>query len=388
MAKYQIIVLGLGAMGSAALLQLARRGVRVLGLDQFSPPHDFGSSHGGTRITRLAIGEGDHYTPYVQRSHELWREIEAECDASLLTATGGLIISSDAKSSFTHVENFFRNTVAAAKKYRIAHELLDAVQIRNRFPQFKVRDDEVGYFEPAAGFLRPEDCLRAQLKLAGNHGAAIHLNEKMLGFEQGTGGVTVTTDKGRYFADRLIVAAGAWLPQLLGSRYSSIFKVYRQVMFWFDVEGPLAPFLADRFPIFIWELQDSAQAIYGFPAVDGAGGGVKIASEQYEMITTPQAQARDVSDGDIAAMHSRCVAPYFSGVSSRCVKASTCLYTVTPDFGFVIDALPGSDRVTLVSACSGHGFKHSPAIGEALCDLVTGGRGRFDLGPFRLGRFA
>src|SRR5580692_10504360 len=163
MKRYQAIVIGLGAMGSAALYQLAKRGASVLGIDRYAPPHVHGSSHGDTRITRLAIGEGEHYTPLARRSHEIWREIEKETGADLLTVTGGLILSSPTKTAFTHVEDFFENTLAAARKHGIAHELLDAGEIRKRFPQFAVRNDEVGYFEKEAGFLRPEECVRSQL---------------------------------------------------------------------------------------------------------------------------------------------------------------------------------------------------------------------------------
>src|SRR6266404_472072 len=171
MDKYEVLVLGLGAMGSAATFQLAKRGRKVLGIDQFTPPHAFGSSHGETRITRLAIGEGEHYTPLVLRSHELWREIENETGTDLLTVTGGLVISSIARTAMLHVDQFFSNTVAAAEKYRIPHQILSAAEIRKRFPQFRVRDDERGYYEPDAGFLRPEACIAAQLQLARKYGA-------------------------------------------------------------------------------------------------------------------------------------------------------------------------------------------------------------------------
>jgi sarcosine oxidase len=384
-ARHDVVILGLGAMGSAAAFQLAKRGARVLGIDRFAPPHAAGSTHGETRITRLAIGEGAHYTPFVRRSHEIWREIERETGASLLTQSGGLIVSSENKTALTHVEAFFANTVAAAREHGIAHERLDAAEIRRRFPAFAVKDDEFGYYEPEAGFVRPEACVSAQLALARKHGADIHTNETALGFDWTPDGVSVTTDKARYTADKLIVAAGAWLPQLLGAEYSQFFKVYRQVQFWFEIEGDIAPFGTDRFPVFIWELQRTRQGIYGFPAIDGARS-IKIATEQYAQTVAPDAVA-EVSVDEIAAMHRDLVAPWFPGVSSRCERTATCLYAVTPDFGFVIDFHPDSDRVILASPCSGHGFKHSAAIGEALSELVMDGKSRFHLSPFRLARF-
>jgi len=242
MQRYDTLVLGLGAMGSAALLQLAKRGQTVAGIDQFSPPHNLGSSHGDTRVTRLAIGEGTHYTPLVMRSHELWREIEKESGRDLMTTTGGLIISSRSTTSRMHVQDFFGTTVAAAERYGIAHEILDARAIRQRFPQFNVRDDEVGYYEYEAGFLRPEACVAAQLALAEKYGASIHRNEKVLGFEESGTGVTVRTAKETYAADRLIVSAGAWLPQLIAGTYARPFKIRRQMLFWFAPEGSIAPF--------------------------------------------------------------------------------------------------------------------------------------------------
>ena len=387
MDKYDAVILGLGAMGSAAAYQLGKRGAKVLGLDRFAPPHAYGSSHGDTRITRLAIGEGVHYTPLALRSHEIWREIETETGADLLTVTGGLIISSGSRTGALHVDDFFANTVAAAKKHGIAHRILDAADIRRRFSAFRVRDDEIGYYEPQAGFLRPENCVRAQLALAQKHGAEIHTDEKVLGFAASDDGVTIETDRGRYAAGKLIVTAGAWLPELLGARFSANFKVLRQVLFWFDVEGPIAPFLPGNCPVFIWELQGPKQAIYGFPAIDGPHGGVKIATQQYEHTTTPGSVNRTVSDAEASAMHQKYVAPYLPELSRKCIRSVACLYTVTPDAGFVIDFHPESKRVIIASPCSGHGFKHSAAIGEALAELAIEGKSRFDLSAFRIGRF-
>jgi sarcosine oxidase len=387
MRSFDTIVLGLGAMGSAALHHLARKGGRVLGLDRFSPPHDLGSTHGDTRITRLAIGEGAQYTPLALRSHQLWRELEQETGKRLLTINGGLIISSRAKTSRSHVECFFDNTLAAARTFEIAHEVLDADEIRRRFPQFRVADDERGYFEADAGFVRPEDCVRAHLAQAERSGAQIHRDEEALEFRGSATGVSVRTERATYRAATLIVAAGAWLPGLLDPDLARHFTVYRQTLVWFDVEGPIAAFAPERFPVFIWELQKKKQGIYGFPALDGPRGGIKIATEQYAAVTTPDAVGRKVTAAEIRALYADYVVPYIAGVADRCVKAVTCLYTVTPDFGFVIDRHPRQQSVLLASPCSGHGFKHSPAIGEALAEMATGGKARFDLAPFALQRF-
>ena len=388
MKHFDAIVLGLGAMGSSAVYQLAKRGSRVLGLDQYSPPHDRGSSHGETRITRLAIGEGAHYSPLALRSHEVWREIERKTEASLLTQIGCLVISSPAKTSFTHVEGFFQNTVAAAREHGIVHELLDAKEIRRRYPPFRIGNDELGYFEKDAGFLRPEACIRAELALARQHGALIHTGEKALAFHPSSGRVTVTTDQAVYGADRLILSAGPWLPGLLGGTLDACFRVFRQALFWFDIGSQAATFSPRCFPVFIWELAGKPQGIYGFPAIDGAEGGIKVATEHYGSITDASTVDRNVAPAEIEAMHRDYVEPYLAGVSDRCIKTTTCLYTVTSDFGFVIDSHPDSERVLVVSPCSGHGFKHSPAIGEAIAEVVIDGETRFDLSAFSARRFA
>ena len=387
MEPFDTIVLGLGAVGSAAVYQLAGRKHKVLGIDQFSPPHAYGSSHGDTRVTRVAIGEGAQYTPLAVRSHEIWRDLEKQTGTSLLATDGLLIISSGAKRSVTHVDNFFANTLAAAERFGIDHEILDAHEIRRQFPAFNVAVDEGGYFEHGAGFLRPEECIRTQLTLAQQAGATIHRDEKVLGFDASGSIVTVTTDHGTYGCGNLIVAAGAWLPHLVGRDIANVFSVYRQVLYWFDIDGDASPFLSPRFPVFIWELQKKPQGVYGFPAIDGPNGGIKISTETYGVTTTAETADRLVSGKEIAAMYEDYVAPYIHGVTSTCRRTATCLYTVTPDFGFVIDRHPQSNRVIIASPCSGHGFKHSAAIGEALAQWIIDGCSRVDLGPFNLRRF-
>jgi sarcosine oxidase len=384
MRIFDAVVLGLGAMGSAVLYQLSGRGVRVLGIDRFTPPHALGSSHGETRITRCAIGEGEQFAPLALRSHALWREIERESGRKLLTAQGMLIISSAAKTSFTHVEDFFANTVSAARRYGIAHEILDADAIRRRYAQFQIRDDEIGYYEPGAGFVRPEACIAVQLDLARRRGAEIHANERVLSFAPRAADVVVTTDKDSYVAGQLVVAAGPWLPELLDARLARHFQVHRQAQFWFA--DPTHSFRPECFPVFIWELSGRRQAIYGFPDVDGSG--VKVATEQYDAATTASSATREVDAAEVAAMHETYVAPFLPELSATCTRASSCLYTVTRDFGFVVDRHPESGRVIVASCCSGHGFKHSPALGEAVAEMMANGHSRIDLSPFGLARLS
>jgi sarcosine oxidase len=358
---FDTIVVGLGAMGSAAAWQLARRGVRVLGIDRYAPPHLHGSHCGESRITRKAIGEGDAYVPLALRSYEIWREIESACGERLLEVTGGLWISSPKRQAEVHVTDFFNRTVAAARRFGIAHEILDAASIRRRHPQFAVRDDESGYFEPDAGFLRPEACVRAQLALAAKAGADLRVNERVVGIEQVDGAVEVVTERGKYRGSRAIVAAGAGIVDLAPALRGR-FTVSRQVQFWFEAEGH------DDMPVWIWELQERSHAIYGFASRDGI---VKIATESF---------TRGIGADE---MYASLVAPFVRGVRPRCVKTIPCLYTATADFTFLIDRHPAMDRVIVASPCSGHGFKHSAAIGEALAKWVVEGKPPETLRPFR-----
>ena len=385
--KYDVVVVGVGAVGSAAAYQLAKRGAKVLGIDRYSPPHAMGSSHGDTRITRLAIGEGAHYTPLVLRANEIWKEIEAATGEDLHVVTGGLIISSDRRQSTTHVANFFENTVAAANEYGIAHEVLDAPSIRRRFPRFAVRDNEVAYYEPGAGYLRPEACVSAQLRLAEDHGAELHRGERVIALEPLGEGVRVRTDCGEHHAARAIVAVGAWIHELVPPELGAHFTITRQLLFWFEAEPPIARFEPPQFPVWIWELQDHRQGIYGFPAIDGPRGGVKIATEQYAHATSPATVAREASASEIRTMYEELVAPNLPGVGPRCVKAAACLYTATPDFHFAIGNHPAVARAIVASPCSGHGFKHSAAVGEALAEVALEGSSGIDLAAFDLARF-
>lgn len=390
---YNTIVLGLGAMGSAALYQLARRGDSVLGIDQYDPPHTLGSTHGGSRITRQAIGEGLEYTPLSLRSYEIIKEIEEKTGEKLLLQCGGLMISNKAATGVHHVQNFFEVTVQAARKFNIPHEELDAEAVRKRFPVFNIRDNEYAYFEPGAGLLYPEKVVATQLKLAKEAGAAVRTNEPVVKFEQklvaGEKLVEVTTDKGTYLCRKLIVSAGPWLPELLTgiksehtAKLSSLFKIVRQVMFWFDIKDVYEKFTPDRFPIFIWESAGEEASSYGMPAIDGPDGGFKIASPKFNGYTSPQEINRQVSEEEIEAERSELVTTHFPSAGTACVRTAVCMYTDTKDSNFVMGKFPGQDNIIIASPCSGHGFKHSPAVGECLAELALEGKSRLDIESF------
>ena len=384
---FDTIVVGLGAMGSAAVYQLAKRGNRVLGLDRFSPPHANGSSHGESRIIRKAIGEGEEYVPLVLRAYELWREIEKETGQNLLTITGGLTLQSQKSEAVMHGRpDFLDQAIRCAEKFNIRHEILDTAGIK-RFPQFAVTDERA-YFEYETGLLRPELCIEAQLQLARKRGAAVQVDEAVVAVETSrSSGVTVKTSRGSYYAEKVIITAGPWVDHFLPSPYAHLFKVSRQVMYWFDIrEDRCATFALPGFPIFIWIFGNGGEfGFYGFPTLDGKT--IKVATEQFTALTDPDRAQRTVGMEEKQAMYKGYVQGRLPGISDRCTAAASCLYTTTPDSNFVIDVHPDNDRIIVASPCSGHGFKHSAAIGEALAEQVIDGNSKIDMSSFSLERF-
>ena len=382
--RSDVIVVGLGAMGSAALYQLARRGVAVTGIDRFTPPHDRGSSHGESRITRQAIGEGEEYVPFALRSHEIWRELEADTGRSLFSPIGGLIVGRHTDAGLHGQADFIGRTIAAARRFRIEHEVLTPGDVTKRFPQFRLAGDETCYYEPGAGFLRPELCVAAQLDRARALGAAVRTGEAVTRVTADATSVTVVTSAATYTAGRVVVTAGAWAPLLLGGAYAKVLRVYPQTLYWFAPDDATA-FTPERFPIFIWRHgAGEPDHFYGIPVV---GEGVKLGTEQFTRTIEPDAARQAPSPADAQRMYEAQVRGRLLGVSSRCVRAVTCLYTVAPGFGFLIDRHPEWERVLVASPCSGHGFNHSAAIGEAIAEHAIEGTSRLDLTPFSLGRF-
>jgi sarcosine oxidase len=367
---YDVAVVGLGAMGSQAALELASRGARVLGLDRHRPPHTLGSTHGRTRIIREAYFEEPLYVPIVQRAYELWRGLEERSGTRLLTITGGLMLGAPGSE-----------VVAGARTSAIEHGLpyeeLTAQEVRERFPAYAVPDEHVAIFEPRAGFLEPEAAVEATLALAAKAGAELRFDEAVLELDDGT----LRTGRGTYAADRIVVAAGAWLPELLPP-LAAAFTPARQPLLWLEPREPEL-FGPDRFPIFVWEWQPG-WAFYGFPDV---GDGFKAAVHHHGEATTPATVDRELRAEDEEAIR-ELVRRYFPAGDGDLRETAVCLYTNTPDEHFVIDTLPEDERVIVASPCSGHGFKFAPAIGEVLADLATGRPPRFDLTPFSLRRFA
>jgi sarcosine oxidase len=380
-----VVVIGLGAMGSAATYQLGKAGARVLGLDRLRPPHDRGSTHGDSRITRLGIGEGAAYVPLVRRSHELWRDIEEQTGEELLDQCGGLVMAGRDAQGLHGASEFLTQTVQSARACGVDHEILDTEEIGRRFPQLALCHEENGYLEPTAGLLRPERCVAAQLRLAQRHGADIGFDEPVRELVDDGASVTIVTSGRTVTAGQVIVAAGPWIGDLVPD-LPVTFSVYRQVMYWFDLLDRDRYETFRTMPVYIWEFGGTGrdQFIYGFPMIDGPAGGAKVATEDFAQVISPHAERPPVSPDEIDRMYEVFVQPQLPALGRTCVKAVTCLYTVTPDHRFVIDRHPRHPNVIVASPCSGHGFKHSAAIGEVLAQLVTQGRTDLDISPFAL----
>jgi sarcosine oxidase len=359
---YDTIVIGLGGMGSAAAYRLAQRGQRVLGIDQFAPVHNRGSSHGGSRITRQAYFEDPAYVPLLLRAHELWESIERDSDSEIFTRCGGIMIGKPDSRTVA-------GSLLSAQKWDIAHELLDAGEIRRRFPTMRPDDDEIALYEGGAGLVSPEASVGAHLRLAARAGAELHYEEKVLSWTASEG-VRVETSKGVYTADQLVICPGAWAPQLL-AELGVEFTIERQVQYWFAPSGGVEPFLPDRHPVYIWENAHGRQ-FYGFPAHNSAEDGVKVAFFRGGDTCTPETIDRTVRPGEVTTI-ADFIRPNMPTLPGEFLRAATCMYTNTVDEHFVISRHPAHEQVVVACGFSGHGFKFVPVVGEVLADLVTEG---------------
>jgi sarcosine oxidase len=386
MPDFDVAVIGLGAMGAATLYQLAKLDVKAVGIDRYDPPHTFGSSHGETRITRLAVGEGKDYVPLALASHRIWRELEAETGEALLEQCGALIMASGDKNSHHGKADFVTRCIRAAEAFGIRHEVLGASDIVERFPQLiGLKGDERAYYEPEGGFVRPERCIAAQITQARVLGAEVIVNRTVNSFRQSGAQVLIDTDLGEISAAKAVIAAGPWIGDLVGPAVGNILTVNRQVLHWFEIDPDVAA--TANWPVTIWmHGSGDTDYFYSFPP-SAEEGSIKVATEQYEKATTADEIGRSVAAQEVASMYEDHVRGRIDGVSPVAVKSATCAYTVTPDLGFVIDTLPDSPSIMMISACSGHGFKHSAAIGQAVAQKISSGTNTISLLPFQLARF-
>jgi len=369
-----VIVLGLGGMGSAAASALARRGATVLGFEQYPFVHNRGSSHGRTRIIRTAYYEHPAYVPLVKRAFALWHELEQRTGRHLLTECPCLNIGAADSAVVTGVR-------AAAAEHNLAVEALSAPEMERRFPAFRLPANAVGVLESASGFLYVEDCVRAHLDDAVSHGAELYAETPVLSWKSNGSSVEVTTVTGTHTAAKLVVTAGGWATRLLADIGVPL-TVMRQVLQWCDPGPALPDFARDRFPIFL--LDTPGGAYYGLPAIDRCG--VKVARHYGEPeLKTPEEVSWDVTAADIAPVAAFTAAHL--PTAGRPSAAEVCMYTLTPDRHFVIDVHPAHPNVAVACGFSGHGFKFAPTVGEVLADLTLDGRTKPPMGLFNVGRF-
>lgn len=375
MATFDVAVIGLGAMGSAALFDLARRGQRVIGIEQFEPGHDKGSSHGESRIIRLSYFEHPSYVPLARRALEKWRELEDLTGETILTVTGVL------EAGYPGCQ-VVEGSLEASRLHELDHEVLSAAEINRRFPAFEVPSHWTGLYQPDGGFLRPELAIRQFVGLAQQHGAEVRTRTRVLAIEPISSGVRVRTEAGEIEAGSVIVATGAWIGDFAPELKPHL-KVTRQVLGWFEPLRP-ASYTPDRCPVFIFESEEDA--CYGFP--DFAGTGVKAASHiKGAQLMSANDLAQDGGAEDEAHIR-RMFALAMPDANGPLKAMRTCMYTRTPDEDFVIDRSSIDPRIVLASPCSGHGFKFASVIGEVLADLALGKVPANDISRFKLDRFS
>jgi sarcosine oxidase len=352
-------------MGSAAAAQAAARGERVLGLEQFQPAHDHGSSHGRSRVIRLAYFEDPAYVPLLRRAYELWRRLEAVTGRDLLRITGGLMIGAPDSEVVS-------GSLRSAREHGLAHELLDAAQIHRRYPPLTPQPGVVALYEGEAGIVFPEEAIRAHLDLAVDHGARVHFDERVEDWNVSASGViTIRTSAARYETERLILAPGSWAPSLFKIDWLPL-EVEAQQLHWFEPRGGAGPFAPDRFPIYIWDVGNGVQ-FYGFPSEDS--GRVKVAFFRSK-----------IKGEDAMRQALRPCLPALG--NGTLVETVHCKYTLTPDQHFVIGHHPDHANVVIASPCSGHGYKFASVIGEVLADLAIDGTTRHEIDLFAPARFA
>ncbi|UQX88729.1 N-methyl-L-tryptophan oxidase [Jatrophihabitans telluris] len=387
---YDVVVVGLGAMGSSAAHHLARRGARVLGVEQFTPAHSLGSSHGETRIVRQAYFEKPDYVPLLQRSYELWDELSADFGEELFTRCGALMIGEPDSAVVT-------GTLESARRWNLPHEVLDAAAMRERYPQFTLPPSQVAVFEANAGFARPEASVLANIELALQAGAELWFDTEVDSVQLGPSGVHINAGGVEVTAERAVLAVGAWASAALGdsalARLSDFgVEVTRQTVHWFEPVGgaqALADYVPDKMPVYLWEWPHSsgdAVDIYGFPYLEGDPG-VKVSLYKAGDVVDPRTVDRSVSDSDAERL-----APVLQrslpGLAGRRVKGSACMYAGVADDDFILGIHPGSSgRVVLAVGFSGHGFKFMPVVGEIVADLALTGKTSLDidfLSPSRL----
>lgn len=372
--RFDVIVAGVGGMGSAAVYHLARRGARVLGLERFDIPNNLGSSHGVNRIIRLAYFEHPKYVPLLRRAYELWRRLQLEADEELLYITGSL----DVGGSHSRV---FEGAVRSSQEHNLPYEVLDSAEVARRFPGYRLSNDLMAVWQPEGGFLLSERCIVAHVALAQSLGAEVHAREAVLEWETTSNGVRVQTERGQYEADHLVLTAGPWMGSM-SETVADLTVPERQVLGWFQ---PLRPelFTPAAFPVF--NLLADEGHFYGFP-VFGIPG-FKIGKYHHLLQhVNPDTMDRESHQEDEAVLR-ELVVRYFPDANGPTMSLATCLFTNSPDEHFIVDLDPAEPRVALAAGFSGHGFKFCSVIGEILAELTLTGASQHDIGFLSARRF-
>ncbi|MBC6365508.1 N-methyl-L-tryptophan oxidase [Algoriphagus sp. AK58] len=367
---FDVAVIGLGAVGTATLYQLSKTGAKVLGIDRFAPPHILGSSHGETRITRLAVGEGEEYVALAKRSHEIWEEIESISGQQIKTRTGGLLIDSGVVPWSKHgSEGFWDRTVRFAHNQGIEYRIPTLEEVEECFPAFEIPATGKVYQEKEAGFLRPELAIQTQLALAQQNGAEIWTHSPVLSIKEEGDSFLLELENRSVKAKKIVLATGGWIKDFLSPEEKSKFKICRQVLHWLEIEPGVTDWT--RYPVWMWGFGPHPEDfIYGFPSLDGLT--VKMASESFVEVEHPDRLVREVSAEEQEMFWEAKVEGKVKGLKKSFVKSSVCFYTVTEDARFVLEPMRGNPNFLWVSACSGHGFKHSAALGEVLSRKILG----------------
>ena len=372
--KFDAIVIGVGGMGSAATYHLARRGARVLGLEQFDIPHDLGSSHGVNRIIRLAYAEDPAYVPLLRRAYRLWRELEAVAGERLLVITGGLDVGPPDS-------RIVAGSLHSCAVHAIPHETLGPAEVHERFPGYRLPDEFVGVLQPDGGFLMSERCIVAHVAAARAAGAEVHAREGVTSWAPCDGGVAVQTARGEYRARRLVITAGPWASRVVPA-LRRLARPERQVLLWAEPRRPEF-FRPDNFPVF--NMQAPEGHYYGFP-VYGVPG-FKIGRYHHlGQAADPDSVDRETHPEDERVLREG-LERYFPDAAGPTLAMKTCLFTNSPDEHFILDHHPEVPSAVIAAGFSGHGYKFCSVVGEIMAELALDGGSSLDLSLFRLARF-
>lgn len=376
---YDAIVVGIGGMGSATLYELAKRGLNALGIEQFEIPHNLGSSHGLTRIIRLAYYEDLSYVPLLRRAYELWAEAESASGEQLFYRTGSIDMGPPDS-------DVFRGSLQSCIENDFEHEVLESKALRARFPGYRMPPGTLAVYQPQGGLLAPERCIAAYARLASGLGAEIHTGERVLGWDIGPDErVNLRTDAGEYVAEKLVICGGAWASKL-APQLAGIAAPERQALIWLQPKRP-EWFQLDSFPV--WNGQVEEGRYYGLPEFNPSGNtpGMKLGRYHHlDETCDPDEVDRAVNARDEAILRAF-AERYFPDGAGATADMVVCMFTNTPDEHFLLDTLPGLPQVSLAAGFSGHGFKMASVIGEIMAELTQTGETRHDIELHRLSRF-